>query len=561
MVKYAIEGNEVSEQEFCMMLNKPHDLVIDDKNSFRSIYPSTNNNFTFYGTYNDYEVTCENCINCIDCYHCVKCENCRSCVDCDRCNYCTNCRLCHECTYCIMCESCRKCNQCSSSLDSEYCEYCIYVEKIERSDFCKKCSDCVVSDNLEKCKLCINCKHAYSCIGCDNCEYCEYCDNCSGAYYAISSSRCSWCNFIDECCLCHECKFIKESCLCDNVNMSSKLLMANHSMYSCESSLLTNSEFCTKINNNVYDDDVKNVLKKVMNTYIKKIHIKIPDRIIDSVEWVIEPNTTLFSNSQDIKFIDYLPELFEYLFDKSSEILPEVEECVLPDFNSFATALKSKLNMICDKCYYCQQLTNTKNCKFCIDLTNCCECMLSRVFTDCNHCINSSLLEHCNDCYYTQNAANSSNCNFCKYIDTCNSISFLTAMYNNIDFNDKNLVKTTTNIAKYLNVNLVETNDCKCGCGRRVEVFKNPELQIYICYNKDNEISYIGTTHVGIIFQNYFDNCVVNDVNIVYKIGYFDNLNPFLYLSDNDSHTDVFDNVKFYGTMYNRSGSVVKHIC
>ena len=32
MFKYAIEGNEVTEQEFCMMLNKPHDLVIDDKN-------------------------------------------------------------------------------------------------------------------------------------------------------------------------------------------------------------------------------------------------------------------------------------------------------------------------------------------------------------------------------------------------------------------------------------------------------------------------------------------------------------------------------------------------
>ena len=363
--KFAIEGNEVTEQEFCMMLNRPHDLVIDCTNSFKSIYPSTNNNFTIYGTYNDYEVTCEDCTNCINCYHCVECENCRGCVDCDECSYCNDCKLCHECTYCTECKSCNDCSYCSSSMNSIRCTYCSYVINTRTCDFCTKCNDCIDGEHLEKCKLCTNNAYMCDCIDCKYCRYCSGCDSCLNVYNAFVSSKCSYCNYITDCCLCNESKYVNECYLCDRVEMSEDLLMSDHSLYSRESSLLSNSEFCSKINNNVYNDDIIRTLNKTMSTYVEKNNTRVLNCDVDSVTWFNNPSATLFLNTRDKRIRDYLPELFEYLFDQTTEIPSELQACLLPDFNSFVTTIKSKKNMTCDKCYYCSQLTNKSNCKFC----------------------------------------------------------------------------------------------------------------------------------------------------------------------------------------------------
>ena len=610
MYKYAIEGNEVSEQEFCLMLNKPHDLVIDDVNDFKCIYPSTNNNFTIYGTYNDYKVTCEDCRNCLNCVNCEICDNCDECTNCklcNKCSECTNCKLCNKCNECTNCALCYCCNNCENSINCEYsdnctncdkCSYCRNSVNLTYCNFCDDCKDCEFSSHLSYCKSCELDDRLCMCIDCKNCEYCEYCDHCCEMWHAWGSSRCMICSFIKECYLCTESKFLKQCCLCNETKMSRKLLMSEHSFYSHDSSLLTHCYHCSETNKDVYINNVKTMLQLAMNTYIKKIHIHEIYYNTVTFECVDRINPTLFSSNKDTDITEYLPNLFKYLFKQNSELPSELQTYVLPDFKSFAYDIQSKLNMTCNDCYYCTQLTNSSNCKLCDCLTNCNDCVLSNLSTDCNHCNNSSLLEYCDDCHYTRNSFDTNDCYFCEYIESCDSIIRSTTRYNNyIDFNDKNLFKASTNIIKYLNAKLVETIDCKCGCGRRVEILSLRQgLQIYICYNEDNEVVYIGSKHVGIIFQNYFDYCIINDNNIVYKIGYFDNLNPLQYLclpiqilSCNDAHiptnvlikdvdtytdgkasqehqckyhcSNVLDSAKFYGTMYSRTGEVIKINC
>lgn len=413
--KYAIKTRIITSEEFASYSIQNHDLVIDRTNHVISIYPSNNINFTFYGSYLEYKVTCAGCDNCINCVNCNRCNFCNDCINCDECMCCDNCRHCYQCKCCDICEHVER---------SKYCDKCRYCTCINYSNELEECRHCHYSEDCTKNK---NCKFAMHSNNNENCIFIEISSLNSNCGLISTSSGNDNCYFMKQSDDNKSCNFVKNATTCTSC------LFGND---------LTNSSNCS-YSNNIQNCDI----------------------------------TTYTYNCND-----------------------------------------------------CKNILHTTNCKNCKEMQ----------FTlNSKYCENCKFIDNCNSCFESQFIAYSNNSKHCLYstaLDSCNDIEYKYSMVSEFDLCDPELLNISVCYEKYFKVKNKCIVDCKCGCGRRVEILTPIQgSQIYICCNKDNEVVYIGSNHIGIILH---DNCIVNNKNVVSEICYFDKLSIAEFLN----HKNIWNN-------------------
>lgn len=397
----------------------------------------------------------------------------------------------NQCSYGFLLTSCVNCEFIRRSKKSEICNYCEGMFSCLHCKHSIECVKCIYSDKLDTCTLC------------DNCKFLNACDNCNCVNFAFDTSYCHDCTYMNSCNLCKSCKSLSNSQLCVNTNFSTQMFVSKNTKLSDNSMFIQDSTMCNNINTLMKLQELYEQFNIDKHTFITRIYNdqELPVKILK------DPNPSLIkinnSNNNITSWIDiYIDNIL-----LQSNMTSMLTKFVLPRFIELYNELKSYANILCKQC---------------------------------NHCNN---LLACNNCEFVSFANNASNCRYCTILDKCNEIEYTTLRLNNIQYiiqnTNINQINTTTVINSVKLQKQVKIYDCECGCGRRVEVvLSSPELQIYICYNEDNEVVYIGSNHVGIILYNYFSQCEINGKAMVYEINFYNFIDPLLYLNHKNNFDD-----------------------
>ena len=547
-------------------------------------------------------MNCNNCNHCNDCTYCFNCTDCKKCKYCDTCtaNILTifsrlasnndNCSFIDNSDnnkYCEHMYQGYKNNTCSylnksdrniqvnfsdSSSDNDHCYHlinsyenklCSYLENSKNNKECKygktitQCSRSNFisrSDNSLQCNTCeavfncVNCNFSNNCVACkyskylDSCLLCEKdckflnaCDNCICTNFSFNASYCNDCVHLNTCNLCKSCDSLSNCQLCMNTNFSNRLFVSKSVEFTDNSMIIQNSSMCNNMNNLDVLQTINGEFFTDKNALIKKIFLNSPNSRIKTYvdiinfykpQWCFESKILKIPKSQLIKIpsknyniVYHIHEIIENIVLKQSLSI-QLENFVFPKFIELLNMVKNcKLqNMCCKNCYHCNNLIS------------------------------------CNNCDFVSFSIHSNKCEYCNGLDTSSDVKYTTLRFNSIQyiFNSEDpftSVLQTTHVNQFntsminsiKSLKRVEIYDCECGCGRHIEVVKLcQQLQIYICYNEDNEVVYIGSNHVGIIFHNYFGSCEVNGNAMIYAVNFYEFIDPLLYLN----HKNIFDNFK-----------------